>query len=121
MAIFTKHFAMFAICVFLSSSAYAVDLSGVVSDEGNSIAMAEVILSNAKTSVVVGSRLSNKQGQFHFTVSPGTYNLNVSKSDYATIWVRGINVQEDNFTQNIELIPIEFAAEKLPENSEECD
>ena len=77
LAIFTKHFALFVICVFLSSAAYAVDLSGVVSDEGDSIAMAEVILSNAKTNVVIGLRLSDKQGWFHFTISPGTYNLNV--------------------------------------------
>ena len=45
----------------------------------------------------------------------------MSKSDYATIWVKGINVQDDNFMQNIELTPVEFTAEELPENSEECD
>ena len=120
-AMFTKHFALLAICTFLPGAAYAVDLSGVVSDEGDPVAMAEVILVNAETNIVTGSRLSDKQGRFQFAVSQGTYNLNISKNDYATIWVKGINVVSDDLTQNIGLTLTEFATEELPEVSEGCD
>lgn len=104
-------FALFVMFFILSSTVYAVNLSGVVSDEGEPVYMAEIILSNAKTKIVVGSRLTDKQGRFNFEVLEGVYNFIFSKNGYAMVKLSEVNVQGDEHTQNAELILAAFSAD----------
>lgn len=116
-----KYATLYVACVFLSNAACAADLSGVVSDEGEQVVMAEVILADAKTRIVVGSRLSDKHGRFNFTVPAGIYNLIISKRDYAMVSLKEISIKDDSVTQHIELTPIEFAEGGLKSSSDDCD
>lgn len=117
-----KFFILFlALYIFQFSATHAADLSGLISDEGDPITMADIILANMETNIVSGAQLSDEQGKFKFSVLPGTYNLMISKRDYAKFILREIIVQSENITKNIELTPIEFASDGLPTSSDDCD
>ena len=114
------------VCLMLSvvypgAAAMAETLSGVVRDEGEPVAKAEVILVNAATKVVQRSVLADDQGRFVFDVAPGVYNLRVAKDDYALAIVKGIDINRHSKEVVVSLQLVVFAEEGAVPAEEDCE
>ena len=108
--------------VLVSSSVYASVLSGVIREEGKPLEMVEVILIDAGSSLMVGSKFTSKKGHYSFTVKKGAYRLSASKDEYADVWVSNIKINNKNVTRNIELVPSALVmGEEDQGQSDDCD
>ena len=105
---------------FWHTTTFATTLSGIVVEEGKGINGAEVMLVDAKTSVLLSSKFSDKSGAFHFPVIPGLFDIGVFKSEYATVWTRGVEIKEIDAAIQVELVPSAFV-EDAQEDSDDCD
>jgi len=115
-------FPIIAMMLLRFDIALAADLSGKVTDEGEPLPMAEVLLINADTKVLMGSRFSAPDGGFRFSITAGRYHLNVARQGYADGWVRDIAVAEAGVVQNVELLPEAFAETEVASTaSDDCD
>ena len=106
---------------FVSGPCIAAMLSGTVTDEGESVNMAEVIVVNATNNTLVGSQFSDENGHFKFELPNGIYNLNVSKVSYASVWVDGVVLENDNTIKDIALTPQEFVDDQAFTDPDGCN
>jgi hypothetical protein len=106
---------------FVSGHCMAATLSGTVTDEGESVTMAEVIVVNATNNTLLGSQFSDKNGHFEFELPDGVYNLNVSKVSYASVWVNGIVLENGNTIKEIALTPEEFVNDQAFTDPDGCN
>ena len=102
------------------STTLATTLSGIVTEEGKGVSGAEVLLVDEKTSILLASKFSDKSGAFLFPVIPGLFDIGVFKSDYATVWTRGVEIKEIDAAIQVELVPSAFV-EGAQEDSDDCD
>ncbi len=93
----------------LPGYASAATLSGSVADEGEAIGQVEIVLVNTANSVVLDKTRSMPDGSFSFSVEPGRFKVGAFKSDYTTVWLKGIDVDTDDVEIRIELEPKVFA------------
>ncbi len=102
--------------------AVAAGLSGKVMDEGEPLPMAEVLLIDADSNVLLGSLFSGADGKFYFSVAGGHYHLNAAREGYADGWMRNIEVGKADVVQDIELLPEAFAEpEEVSTDTDGCD
>ena len=115
-------FPVIAVLLLRFDFALAADLTGKVMDEGEPLPMVEVLLINADTKVLMGSRFSAPDGSFHFSVAAGRYHLNAAREGYADGWVRDIDVGKPGVVQVIDMLPEAFAeTEAASTASDDCD
>jgi hypothetical protein len=107
--------------IFVSGQCIAATLSGTVTDDGETVAMAEVIVVNATNNTLVSSQFSGKNGHFEFELPNGIYNLNVSKVSFAGVWVNGIVLENGNTLKEITLTPEEFVNDHAVTDPDGCD
>ncbi|MEW8506465.1 MAG: carboxypeptidase-like regulatory domain-containing protein [Candidatus Thiodiazotropha sp.] len=100
-------------------SVLAVTLSGIVMEEATALADVEVMLVNKHNGVVVDRGYTDADGAFRFTVKPGIYDVGAFKFEYVTDWNRGISIQGENTSIEIELEPAAFS-EAAP-SSVDCE
>jgi len=92
-----------------------------VTDENEPVAMAEIILINAKTSLVTNNGLTNKSGIYRYSVKPGLYKVIVSKDEFSDITIKDIKIKNSNINKKVELIPQAFATDKKASSDDDCD
>ena len=105
----------------ISGNCIAATLSGTVTDEGESVAMAEVIVVNATNKTLISSQFSDINGHFEFQLPEGVYNLNVSKMSFASVWVNNIVLKNGNTVKDIALTPEEFVNDHAVSNPDGCN
>jgi len=116
------YFLIIAVLLLHFDIALAADLSGKVRDEGEPLPMVEVLLINADSRILVGSRFSAPDGSFRFSVPAGRYHLNVTREGYADAWLRDIEVGKAGVVQVIEMLPEAFAESgAVSADSDDCD
>ncbi len=101
--------------------AHGATLSGVVTEEGEPVAEAEVKLVNADNRVILKNVSTGVEGSFRFTVKPGVFDILVFKAQYANAWTRGIMVGEADVFRQIDLIPKAFVGNEDSVTSDDCD
>jgi len=115
-------FPVVAVMLLWFDGAVAAGLSGKVMDEGEPLPMAEVLLINADSNVLLGSLFSAADGGFYFSVPGGRYHLSAARDGYADGWVRDIDVGKTDVVQDIELLPEAFAESGAASaDSDDCD
>lgn len=117
-------YPVIAIMLLWLDAAAAASLSGKVTDEGEPLQMAEVLLIDANTHVLQGSLFSAADGGFRFSLPEGRYHLNVVKDEYADARVQDIDVGKADVVQDIELLPAAFAEQDgapASSSSDDCD
>ena len=112
-------FPVVAMLLWLDVS-MAAGLSGKVTDEGEPLPMAEVLLIDADSNVLLGSLFSDADGKFYFSVAGGRYHLNAAREGYADGWMRDIEVGKTDVVQDMELLPEAFA-EAASTDTDGCD
>ncbi len=91
----------------LGTDGFAYQLKGTIYGGSNPLPNAKVDLINASTFSNLSSTTSNSGGGYGFSVSNGTYNLNVSPptaSGFSQSIVSGIAVSNADVTQNVVLM-----------------
>ena len=106
---------------FVSAACVAATLSGTVTDEGESVTMAEIIVVNATNNALVGSQFSDENGHFEFDLPDGVYNLNVSKISFASVWINGVVLKNGNTVKEIALTPEAFVNDQAYTDPDGCD
>ena len=101
--------------------AHGAMLAGIVTEEGEPVAEAEVKLVNSENRVVLRNVTTDAEGTFRFTVKPGVFDILVFKTQYANTWTKGISVGDGDVFQAIELIPKVFAGDEDTGTSDDCD
>lgn len=101
--------------------AIAANLSGRVMDEGEPIAEAQVMLMTEENNILVKKSYTNEKGEYRFSVSAGTYKLMSLKDEYATTWVKDIDVFDEDVAIDIQLTPEAFVENKQSTSSGDCD
>lgn len=115
-------FPVVAVMLLWFDVAVAAGLFGKVMDEGEPLPMAEVLLIDADSNVLLGSLFSAADGEFYFRVPGGRYHLNAAREGYADGWIRDIEVGKADVVQDIELLPEAFAeSEAESTDSDGCD
>ena len=84
-------------------AAFAYTLSGTIYGGSNPLQGAAVTLTNASTSLLVGSSTTDVAGAYSFSVVNGTYNLSITSS-FGTSLVNGVVVSGYNVTENVVLV-----------------
>ena len=115
-------FPVIAVMLLWLDVSMAAGLSGKVMDEGEPLPMAEVLLIDADSNVLLGSLFSDADGKFYFSVAGGRYHLNAAREGYADGWMRDIEVGKADVVQDIELLPEAFAeSEETSTDTYGCD
>ena len=110
--------------LLVGTDAFANSFTLQVSDDGEPLAMAEVILVNADTRQVVDSQFTDKNGRYVYSKSRGRFNVLVSKTEYANGTINNINLNKGNVVRKMDLVPsafVENTAAGFGDNSEGCD
>ncbi|MEW8000870.1 MAG: carboxypeptidase-like regulatory domain-containing protein [Candidatus Thiodiazotropha endolucinida] len=108
------------LCMSWHSSINSTTLSGRVLEESTALSDVEVMLVNTDSGVIENRDYTDKNGAFQFTVKPGVYDVGAFKFDYATVWNRGVTVQQDNTSIEIRLEPAAFSEESAP-SADDCE
>ncbi|MES9923856.1 MAG: carboxypeptidase-like regulatory domain-containing protein [Candidatus Thiodiazotropha endolucinida] len=108
------------LCICWHASVLAVTLSGFVFEESTALSDVEVMLVNSDSGVIENRDYTDKNGAFQFAVEPGSYDIGAFKFDYATVWNRGVTVQQDNTSIEIRLEPAAFSEESAPD-ADDCE
>ncbi len=103
------------------ATAQAAVLSGVVEGDGEALAGAEVALVDAASNVALSRVYSGADGEFAFTVEPGTFNVGAFKADYSTRWVKAITVGDDDVAIRLEMTNKAFAEDHSGVAESDCD
>ena len=115
-------FAVLSILMLSPVMILAAELIVKVTDEGNSVPMAEIILFDSKTRVMLNNNFTNKSGIYQYTVKPGLYEIKVIKDSFSTVTIKDIEVKNSNVKKVVALVPQAFSTEEKPEKPEdECD
>lgn len=101
--------------------AQAALIKGTVLDEGEPVAMAEVILVDAGRKAIINEALTTKDGGFQFQVENGKYNIRFAKEGYAFKAVKGLQVQGDDIQVKVELLLAAFADNAPTGAADDCD
>jgi uncharacterized membrane protein len=112
---------LFALFAMPLAGVQAASLSGVVLDEGEPVAMAEVILVDARNRAVLNEAFTNGQGHFRFAVQDGTYSLRISKEGYAFKTVKHLQLAGKDMSIKVELTLAAFADDASSGASDDCD
>lgn len=116
-----KKLFLFIILISCNQLLYAESISGIVLDESDPVPMAEVMLVNADSNVLISSTVTNNNGGYRFIVKPGIYKLRLFKEDYASKWVENVSVSGEDVVRNIEITPAAFVSEQPAEASDDCE
>ena len=106
------------------SVAVSAVLTIKVVDEGEPLAMAEVILAKADSREVIDNKFTNKKGFYRRSLEKGKYEIIISKTDFVDAHVKNIVVEEgEDITKLIELMPRGLQSNEsfLQSNSDDCD
>lgn len=105
----------------MATNSTAATLSGAVTDEGEPVAMAEVMVVNAASNALITSKFSGENGHYQFELPGGVYNLNVSKTSFATVWIKNIDLQKGDLRKDIALTPEAFVDNQMVSDPDGCD
>ena len=104
------------------TTANAATLSGIVMEEKEAVADAEIVLINAESRIILKKTLSGADGRFSFSVEPGRFNIEASKPDYTDGWSRGVVVSDSDVAVQIKVMNRAFAEENTAtKGSDDCD
>lgn len=104
------------------TTAHAATLSGIVMEEEEAVADAEIVLINAESRIILKKTLSGADGSFSFSVTPGSFNIEASKPDYTDGWSRGVVVSDSDVAVQIKVMNKAFAEENTAtKGSDDCD
>lgn len=113
-------FSLFFVC----TNVFAGTLTLEVSDDGDPLPMAEVILVDADTHRIVDSQFTDKKGRYVYSKSSGRFNIMVSKSEYTNGNIKNISLNDKPVLKKLDLVPSAFSEEVTAgfgDNSEGCD
>lgn len=96
-------------------------ISGQVTDDGKAMPDAYVVLYLGSGNVIVDAKNTNKRGKYHFTTTPGVYNLCVSVNDYEYECVKGIQLQGKDLSVDVKMTPSAFVEKKEGASADDCD
>ena len=96
-------------------------LHGVVLEEDEPVAMAEVMLMDASSNVLITRVETDGKGKYRFSVGPGVYNIRAFKEEYIYVWVKEIVIDGADAVVNIAMTPEAFAEKGSAPKSDDCD
>lgn len=106
--------------ILLSFSSLAETLSGSVTDNGEPMSHAYVILYLGSGNVILDAKHTDQKGLYSFEISPGIYNLCVSMSDYAYNCESGIEIAGKNANIDFKMTPSAFEEKEEAAASSDC-
>ncbi|HFD33010.1 MAG TPA: carboxypeptidase regulatory-like domain-containing protein [Gammaproteobacteria bacterium] len=113
---------IYTLLFILASFSFAVmsaELIIKVTDENEPVAMAEIVLINAKTRLVINNDFTDKSGVYRFSVKPGQYKVIVSKETFSDVTIKNIIMNNKRISKSVELIPSAFNEDNP--SSDDCD
>jgi hypothetical protein len=102
-------------------AALAETISGHVTDDGDAMPDAYVVLFVGGGNVIVDVQNADKKGNFQFTTTSGIYNVCASVDEYAYECVKGIELQGKDVSVDLKMIPNAFVEKKGDASSDGCD
>lgn len=101
---------------------FAAQLTIKVTDEGEPIAMAEILLLNSQTRELVNSDFTNKSGIYRYTVKQGVYDIKVLKVPFSDVTIKNIKVKNLAIKKNVKMVPQAFSSDTpAAESDEDCE
>ncbi len=92
-----------------------------VTDENEPVPMTEIILIDAKNSLITNNGFTNKLGIYRYSVKPGLYKVIVTKEEFSDVTIRDIKIKNSNINKTVELIPRAFDTDKEASSDDDCD
>lgn len=99
----------------------AATIHGALTDDGEPVPLAEVILINTESNVVVSRAHSDIHGNYRIEVGPGQYKLLVTKDEYADEVIKDIAVSGSDVVVNAVMTPKVFVDSEDVPKSGDCD
>ena len=90
-----------------------------VTDETEPVPMAEIILADMKTRLIINTGFTNKSGVYRYSVKRGLYKVIVSKDTFSDVTIKDIKIKKSNIKKIVELIPQAFDTKDT--SSDDCD
>lgn len=105
--------------LLVAGAASAGQLLGQVVEQGRPVAGAEVVLSRAD-GVILRQAVSDAEGRFRLSATPGSYRLGVFRDEYAPVKRDGIELGDGDRELIIEVTPAVFVDDQaIPDSG--CD
>lgn len=91
-----------AAAILLPASLHAKVLSLTVTDEGDSLSRAEVLLVDTTNNEIVDNNFTNEQGLYEIR-KEGLFKVVISKSDYADLVLNNIDLRDHDVKKTVQM------------------
>ncbi len=105
----------------MSHPLLAETISGRTLDEDEPVPMAEVMLMDANSNVLIKRVQTDSGGGYRIEVDPGVYKLRAYKEAYIYTWVKDVAVDGKDVVVDIAMTPEAFAENSSAPASDDCD